>query len=74
MRSPEVDQWFETYDNPQKDALPYARDAILDSDDRSKQHASLMFHTGASIPGDFPHLEDELVAIVAAWCDMKDAE
>lgn len=24
---------------------------------RSKQHASLMFHTGASIPGEFPHLE-----------------
>ena len=24
---------------------------------RSKQHASLMFHTGASISGDFPHLE-----------------
>jgi uncharacterized protein YdeI (YjbR/CyaY-like superfamily) len=62
---------------------------------RSKQHASLMFHTGASIPGDFPHLEGtgevarymkvsdmeqamalqpELIAIVKAWCDMKDAE
>jgi len=24
---------------------------------RSKQHASLMFHMGASIPGEFPHLE-----------------
>lgn len=24
---------------------------------RSKQHASLMFHTGASIPGDHPRLE-----------------
>jgi hypothetical protein len=24
---------------------------------RAKQHASLMFHTGAHIPGDFPHLE-----------------
>ena len=24
---------------------------------RSKKHASLMFHTGASIPGDFPSLE-----------------
>jgi hypothetical protein len=24
---------------------------------KSKQHASLMFHTGASIPGKFPHLE-----------------
>jgi hypothetical protein len=62
---------------------------------RSKQHASLMFHTGASIPGDFPHLEGtgdvarylkvadldeatelegELLAIFAAWIEMKDAE
>lgn len=24
---------------------------------RSKKHASLMFHTGASIPGNFPHLQ-----------------
>jgi hypothetical protein len=24
---------------------------------RAKRHASLMFHTGASIPGEFPHLE-----------------
>ena len=24
---------------------------------RSKKHASLMFHTGAHIPGEFPHLE-----------------
>jgi len=24
---------------------------------RSKSHASLLFHNGASIPGDFPHLE-----------------
>jgi hypothetical protein len=26
---------------------------------KSKQHASLMFHTGAQIPGDFPHLEGD---------------
>ena len=60
---------------------------------RSKKHASLMFHTGASIPGDYPHLagegdvarylkagsveevdalKEELIAIVSAWCDMKD--
>lgn len=81
MRNPEVDAWFETYDNPQKDVLLYMRDVILDSDERidesikwksptfsykgniasfnprAKKHASLMFHTGASIPGDFPHLE-----------------
>ena len=24
---------------------------------RSKKHASLMFHTGAEIPGDFPHMQ-----------------
>jgi len=26
---------------------------------RSKKHVSLMFHTGAQIPGDHPHLEGE---------------
>lgn len=81
MRNPEVDEWFASCDNPQKDVLLAMRTAILDSDERieesikwksptfsykgniasfnprSKQHASLMFHTGASIPGEFPHLE-----------------
>jgi len=118
MRSPEVDEWFDAYDNPMKDVLLYMRGLILGCDERveesikwksptfsyrgniasfnprSKQHASLMFHTGASIPGDFPHLEGsgevaryltaadlaeaeelgpELIAIVKAWCHMKDA-
>jgi hypothetical protein len=117
MRSPEVDEWFAGYDNPQKDVLLYLRTVILESDERvqesikwksptfiykgniasfmprSKRHASLMFHIGASIPGDFPHLEgtgevarylnvkdleqarqleQELVAIIRAWCDMRD--
>lgn len=61
---------------------------------KSKKHASLMFHKGKFIPGNFPNLEgdgkearsmkfldfadletkkDELVAIVAAWCDQQDA-
>ena len=81
MRNPEVDAWFESYENPQKDVLLSMREAILASDarieeaikwksptfvykgniasfnPRAKQHASLMFHTGASIPGEFPHLE-----------------
>jgi len=119
MRSPEVDAWFETYDNPKKHVVLYLRGIILGTDERveesikwksptfsykgniasfnprSKQHASLMFHTGASIPGDFPHLEGagevarylratdlaeaeelgpELIAIVKAWCDLKDTE
>lgn len=81
MTNPDVDRWFEAYDNPKKDVVLYMRGLILDADKRieesikwksptfsykgniasfnprSKQHASLMFHTGASIPGDFPHLE-----------------
>jgi hypothetical protein len=81
MRNPEVDEWFEGYDNPQKEVLLHMREVILASDDRieetikwksptfmyrgniasfnprSRQHASLMFHTGANIPGEFPHLE-----------------
>ena len=61
---------------------------------RTKAHVSLMFHTGASIPGNHPRLEgggdtaryikfadsddvaaaeQELLAIVAAWCASRDA-
>ena len=80
MRDPEVDEWFASYDNPQKDVLLSMRTAILDSDERieesikwksptfmyngnlasfnprTKAHVSLMFHTGATIPGDHPRL------------------
>ncbi len=61
---------------------------------KAKKHASLMFHKGASIPGDFAALEgdaaearsmkiadaddleakrNDLVGVIKAWCDMKDA-
>ncbi|QZY29109.1 DUF1801 domain-containing protein [Nocardioides coralli] len=33
-RSPEVDAWFATYDNPQKPLVQAVRDAVLASDDR----------------------------------------
>jgi hypothetical protein len=39
---------------------------------RSKQHASLMFHTGASIPGSFPHLEGS--GEVARYFKVSDLE
>jgi hypothetical protein len=76
-RNPEVDAWFESYENPQKDLVQAVRDVILDADARvteaikwkaptfvyrgniasfypkTKSHASLMFHTGASLPD--PH-------------------
>ena len=81
MKAPEVDAWFDVYENPQKDVMLYMRNKILESDarieecikwksptfmfrgniasfnPRSKKPASLMFHTGADIPGEFPHLE-----------------
>ncbi len=81
--SPEVDAWFEAYDNPMKDVVLAVRAAVLETDDRitecikwkaptfvfkgniasffpkSKKHASLMFHQGAKIPGDFAVLEGD---------------
>ena len=40
---------------------------------KSKQHASLMFHTGASIKGDFPSLEGgEAVARYMRFANMDD--
>jgi hypothetical protein len=94
MRNPEVDAWFESYENPRKDVLLHMREAILASDarieeaikwksptfvylgniasfnPRAKKHASLMFHTGASIPGEFPHLEG--TGDVARYLNVED--
>jgi hypothetical protein len=42
---------------------------------KAKQHASLMFHTGASIPGDFPHLEGEgETARTMKFADLAETE
>ena len=39
---------------------------------RAKAHVSLMFHTGADIPGDFPHLEGgEKVARYMRFPDLE---
>jgi hypothetical protein len=80
-RQPEVDAWFERYDNPMKDVVQRVREIVLEADPRvdecikwqaptftykgnlasfypkSRQHASLMFHLGAKIPGTYPRLE-----------------
>ena len=80
-RRPEVEEWFEAYENPMKPVVQRIRELVLAADDRidecikwkaptftyrgnlasfypkSKQHASLMFHMGAKIPGDHPRLE-----------------
>jgi hypothetical protein len=78
--NPEVDAWFDDYENPQKDAVLRVRELILTDgrmtetikwksptfmykgnmasfNPRAKTHVSLMFHTGASIPGDHDGLE-----------------
>ena len=81
--NPEVDAWFESYDNPQKPLVQAVREVILAADDRiteaikwkaptfmyrgniasfyprSKQHVSLMFHLGASLPDPDGLLEGE---------------
>jgi hypothetical protein len=80
-RRPDVDAWFERYNNPMKPVVQRVREIVLDADARidetikwqaptftykgnlasfypkSKQHASLMFHVGAQIPGNHPRLE-----------------
>lgn len=82
-KTPEVDAWFDAYDNPMKPVVMAIRDVILSADDRiaetikwqaptfvykgniasffprAKKNASLMFHTGATIPGDFSILEGD---------------
>ena len=80
-RNPEVDAWFDRYENPMKEVVLRTRELMLDADERigetikwstptfvyrgnlasfqprAKQFVSLLFHTGASIPGDHPLLE-----------------
>lgn len=80
-RNPEVDAWFDRYENPMKEVVLRTRELMLDADERigetikwstptfvykgnlasfqprAKQFASLLFHTGASIPGEHPILE-----------------
>lgn len=42
---------------------------------RAKAHVSLMFHTGADIPGEFPHLEGgEKVARYMRFADLETVE
>jgi len=42
---------------------------------KAKAHASLMFHTGAGIPGDFPHLEgDGDKARTMKFADLEEVE
>ncbi len=79
--NPDVDAWFDAYDNPQKANVQRVRELVLSTDaritecikwksptfvfagniasfnPRSRKHVSLMFHTGARIPGEFVGLE-----------------
>ena len=79
--NPEVGAWFDSYENPMKEAVQRTREILLTADPRlgetikwstptftykgnlasfqprAKQFVSLLFHTGASIPGDHPLLE-----------------
>ena len=80
-RNPEVDAWFDRYENAMKEVVLRTRELMLGADERigetikwstptfiyrgnlasfqprAKQFVSLLFHTGASIPGEHPLLE-----------------
>jgi len=94
----EVDERFDSYDNPHKNAMLRARPIILE-DQRmtetikwkaptfmcggnmasfnplAKKHVSLLFHAGASIPGDHPRLEGGGdTARYMTFADLADVE
>jgi hypothetical protein len=95
-RNPEVDAWFERYDNPLKPLVMRVRDIFLEADPRigetikwstptfvykgnlasfqprAKQFVSLLFHAGASIPGEHPILEGG--GDTARYARLPDAE
>ena len=97
QHDPDVDAWFERYDNPQKELVLAVREAILAADERvteavkwqaptfvyagniasfypkAKQHVSLMFHQGASLPDPAGLLEGEGdTSRVAKFADADD--
>jgi hypothetical protein len=83
MKSSEIDQWLDAYDNPMKPVVIAMREIITQADPRveecikwqaptftykgniasfhpnSKKHASLLFHKGAEIEGNFPNLQGD---------------
>jgi len=95
-RNPEVDAWFDRYDNPMKEVVLRTREVMLGADERigetikwstptftyrgnlasfqprAKQFVSLLFHTGASIPGE--HLLLEGGGDVARYIPLADLE
>jgi hypothetical protein len=98
-KHPDVDTWFERYDNPMKPVVQRIREIVLQADARvdecikwqastftykgniasfypkSKQHASLMFHVGAQIPGTYPRLEGSGdTSRVMKVADLEEAE
>ncbi|MFC8680088.1 DUF1801 domain-containing protein [Microbacterium ureisolvens] len=97
--SPDVDAWFERYDNPQKALVDAVRRAVLDADPRvsetikwqaptfvykgniasfypkTRTHASLMFHTGATLPDPDGILDGAGdVSRVAKFADQADLD
>jgi hypothetical protein len=97
--SPEVDVWFERYDNPQRELVLAVRQVVLAADPRvsetikwqaptfmyrgniasfypkATKHASLMFHTGASLPDPTGLLEGEgATSRVAKFADRADLD
>lgn len=95
-RNPDVDAWFERYDNPLKPLVMRVREIFLDADPRisetikwstptfvykgnlaslqprAKQFVSLLFHQGASIPGEHPVLQGG--GDTARYARLPDAE
>ncbi len=96
--NPDVEEWFDNYDHPAKEAMLRVRAIILEDgrmnetikwksptfmfegnmasfNPRTKSHVSLMFHTGASIPGSFYHLEGGgETARFMKFADLDDVE
>jgi len=98
-RSPAVDTWFETYENPQAELVQMVRTAVLDAAPeiteaikwqaptfvyrgniasfypKTRTHASLMFHQGASLPDPTGLLEGTGdVSRVAKFLDAGDLD
>ncbi|MBM3946482.1 MAG: DUF1801 domain-containing protein [SAR202 cluster bacterium] len=70
-KNAEVEAWFAALDHPLKAEMLRVRDI----NPRSKAHVSLLFHTGAQIPGKPPRLEGGGdTARSMRFTDLKDVD
>lgn len=77
-RSPEVDAWFDTYENPQKDLVQAVRTVLLDADDRLteaiKWKAPTFVYQGGNLASFFPKSTQHVTLMFHTGATLPDPD